>query len=235
MQKMVHNALSVRKGHVGSILKTLRKISAIQIVSEDDLMQKSHTASSEPFFYETDYKSSVLKEVTLVDHCKRCLVTQTKCQEVHECGLYDITIPVDENGCCILSEPIGLEKDDRPKNWKCSELCKALTDHEIDGIIYIKKCLIKKSGFSFMKLILDFHMVITVYSELVQSHDDNAECVEEKIMGYPIQCAVGNCGSTLRLLRQAAVHHPVIRNFLANIYSAPSSSKNIDQIDIGFC
>jgi len=58
-----------------AFLKTLRKINAIQIVSEDDLMQKSHTASSEPFFYDTGYKSSALKEVTLVDHDKRCLVT----------------------------------------------------------------------------------------------------------------------------------------------------------------
>jgi len=93
--------------HVGSILKTLRKINAIQIVSEDYLMQKSHTASSEPF-YDTGYKSSALKEVILVDHDKRYLVTQTKCPEVHECALYDITIPVDENERCILSESIGL-------------------------------------------------------------------------------------------------------------------------------
>jgi len=97
-------------------------------------MQKSHTASSEPFFYDTGYKSSALKEVTLVDHDKRCLVTETKCPEVHECALYDITIPVDENGCCILSEPIGPQKtkDDHPKNWNCCVLCKALTDDEID-------------------------------------------------------------------------------------------------------
>jgi len=51
-----------------------------------------------------------------------------KCPKVYECALYDITIPVDENRRCVLSEQIGLEKtkNDRPKNWKCCELCKAL-------------------------------------------------------------------------------------------------------------
>ena len=52
---------------------------AIQIVSEDDLLQGLHTVSSEPYFYDTGFKSSALKQVTIVDHDKRCLVTQEKC------------------------------------------------------------------------------------------------------------------------------------------------------------
>ena len=55
------------------------------------------------------------------------------------------------------------------------------------------------------------------------------------IMRHPIQCAAGMCKSPLRLLRQAAVHHPVIQNLLVNIHNAPASSKFIDQIDTGFC
>ena len=53
-------------------------------------------------------------------------------------------------------------------------------------------------------------------------------------MGHPLQCSTGNCESTLRLLRQAAVHHSVIRNLLGSIYTAHASSKFIDKIDTGF-
>ena len=52
---MVHDALSARKSHVGNLLKTLRKNNAVQIVSEDDLLQGLHTISSEPYFYDTGY------------------------------------------------------------------------------------------------------------------------------------------------------------------------------------
>jgi len=33
------------------------------------------------------------------------------------------------------------------------------------------------------------------YTKLVQSHDNNAECIEEEkeLMGHRIQCAAGNC------------------------------------------
>ena len=64
--------------------------------------------------------------VTVVDHDKRCLVTQAKCPEVDECALHYTTIPVDKKGRCVLSEQVGEEKtcDDRPKHWKCCELCK---------------------------------------------------------------------------------------------------------------
>ena len=79
--------------------------------------------------------------MTIVDHDKRCLVTKAKCPEVNECALYDMVIPVDEKGRCVLSETVGKERtsDDHSKNWKCCELCKALTDQEIDEILNIKK------------------------------------------------------------------------------------------------
>jgi len=108
-KKMIHDALSVRKPHVGNLLKTLRKFNAIQIVSEDDLLQGLHTSSSEPYFYDTDYKSSALKQVTVVDHDKRSLVTHEKCPGVDEYALYNMVIPVDERGCCILFKQVGEE------------------------------------------------------------------------------------------------------------------------------
>ena len=108
-KKMVRDALLARKGHVGNLLKSVRKINAIQLETEDDLLEGCHTISSEPYFYDTGYKSSCLKQVTVVDHDKRCLVTQAKCPEVDECALHYMTIPVDEKGRCVLSEQVGAE------------------------------------------------------------------------------------------------------------------------------
>ena len=103
-KKMVHDGLSKRKGHVGILLKTLWQINDIKIESEDDFLEGLHTASSELYFYEFGYRSSALKEVTIVDRNKRCLVTKAREPESDECVLYDTAIPVNETGRCVLSE-----------------------------------------------------------------------------------------------------------------------------------
>jgi len=52
------------------------------------------------------------------------------------------------------------------------------------------------------------------YTKVIQSenHDDKGEYSKQEmgLMGHPIQCAAGMCQGPLRLLRQAAVHHPII-------------------------
>jgi len=44
-----------------------------------------------------------------------------------------MAIPVNEKGHCVLSEQVGEEKtsDDRPKNWKYRELCKARQNRKL--------------------------------------------------------------------------------------------------------
>jgi len=54
------------------------------LASEDDFLEGMHTVSSELFFYDTGYKTTALKQVTIVDHAKRCLVTQEKNPELDE-------------------------------------------------------------------------------------------------------------------------------------------------------
>ena len=76
-RKLIHEALSTRKTSVGVLLRSLRKISGIQLVSEDDLEIQLHSSASEPYYYETAYKFSAPEEVTIVDHDNRCLVTKS--------------------------------------------------------------------------------------------------------------------------------------------------------------
>ena len=208
-KKMIHDALSIRKKHVGILLKSLRKIKSIQLVSEDDFLKGVHTVSSKPFFYDTGYKTTAPKQVTIVDHAKRCLATEEKIPQLDEYALCEKVIPVDDKGRCILSEQVGKEKtsDGRPKSWKCNELCKAFTDEEIQNILNIKKVferpLEEVRAFLYE---MDSGCQHGHYAKVIQS-SDNSEYVKE-LLGHPIQCAAGMCESPLRLLRQAAVHHP---------------------------
>jgi len=126
---------------VGVLLKAIRKIKAIEIASEDDVANGLHTCSSEPYFYDFAYKSSAPKEVTMVDRHNRCLITRPRDPESDECVLYDVVIPIDENGHCILSDSCGDEKsiDGRPKSWKCCDMCKSATSEEVAEILEIKQ------------------------------------------------------------------------------------------------
>ena len=128
-----------------------------------------------------------------------------------------------------MSQQFGKEKtsDDR-------ELCKPLIDEEIQSILNIKKVF--ERPFEKVKAFLyevDSGCRHGHYAKVIQS-DNNSEYVKE-LLGHPIQRAAGMCESPLRLLRQAAVHYPVIRSFLVSIYSTIASSKLIEQIDAGFC
>ena len=63
-----------------------------------------------------------------------------KIPELDEYALYEKIIPVDDKGRCILSEQVGKEKTRMiVLRRKCNELCKALTDEEIQNILNIKK------------------------------------------------------------------------------------------------
>ena len=77
-KKMIHDALLIRKKHVGILLKSLQRINAIQLASEYDFLEGVHTVSSEPFFYDTGYKTTAPKQVTIVDHVKTVEIDKLK-------------------------------------------------------------------------------------------------------------------------------------------------------------
>ena len=93
-----------RRERVGQLLKCVRMVNSFEL-STQNLGERWHTASSEPFFYDTAYIPA-----------KR-----------------DIAVPVDEHGRCCTAEEVG-DRDKntmRPKKWKCTEECKLPTDEEI--------------------------------------------------------------------------------------------------------
>ena len=54
-KRLLNLALQVRKEHVGSLLKTTRTIQSMQIKGTEDFGEGCHTASSEPYFYDSAY------------------------------------------------------------------------------------------------------------------------------------------------------------------------------------
>jgi len=204
---MIYDALSVRKTHVGNLLKTIRKINAIQIVSKNVLLQGLHTTSSEPYFYDTGYKSSALKQVTVVDHDKRCLFTQEKFPGVDEYALCNMSFLWMKEGIAFCLNKLMKKKtgDNCPKKWKCTNLCNALTDQEIVEIMNIKTVFERplEEVRAFLHEI-DSGCPLGHYTKVIQneSHDNKGEYTEQEmeLMGHPIQCAAGMCQSPLRLL-----------------------------------
>lgn len=74
---------------------------------------QSHSAPTEPYFYDTAY--------TPVDR--------------------HVAMPVDKFGCCISAEELVCqdENTNQPKKWRCTEECKLPTDEDIAKICSAKK------------------------------------------------------------------------------------------------
>ena len=92
---LVSKALSVRRAKAGSLLKTVREVSALKL---DILVGHGYrTAGSEPYFFINSY-------------------TYTK-----QLG----AIPVDLSGRCVVAEEIGDRDKDtmHPLKWKCTNEC----------------------------------------------------------------------------------------------------------------
>ena len=104
---------------VGELLKTVRSISQ-QTFSEEAFEEGSHTLSSELYFRDTSYKSPALKEVTVIDHENKCLVTELRSIDENEYSLDEIPIAVDSDGRCHLN----VDDEKGSKTWRCDLTCK---------------------------------------------------------------------------------------------------------------
>ena len=55
-KRLVTEALQVRKEHAGSLLKIVRTVQSMQINGAEDFGEGCHTASTEPYFYDSAYE-----------------------------------------------------------------------------------------------------------------------------------------------------------------------------------
>ena len=102
-KRLLNKALQVCKEHAGSLLKTIRTVQSMQISEADDFGEGCHTASTEPYFYDSAY-NPVKREFAL---------------------------PVDEYGRCILATEVATDdksakhrSKQHPIKWACTSECK---------------------------------------------------------------------------------------------------------------
>ena len=58
-----------------------------------------------------------------------------------------------------------------------------------------------------------------------------------ELAGHPLPCSMVNaeCDSSLRILRAAATHFPLLRRFVVLLYEAIRLHRQLDRIDTGLC
>ena len=199
---LVSKALSVRRAKAGSLIKTIREVSALKLEENDIFVGHGyHTAGSEPYFFINSY-------------------TYTKRLEA---------IPVDLNGRCVVAEEIGDRDKDtmRPLKWKCTNECRKLTSEEVELVVRTKSLF--QMSIEDLRAGLDgldsgcghVHTDITLklHSGFIEQ------------LGHPIYCKLPECSSPLRVIRAATPHFPVLRTFTRLLYKARKCHMTILAID----
>ena len=121
-KRLLNKALQMRKEHAGSLLKTVRTVQSMQISDAEDFGEGCHTASTEPYFYDSAYKP--VKG--------------------------DYALPTDECGKCVLASEIIADsktskcnRSKQPMKWACTNECKIPTDDEVHAIVELKNAFDK--------------------------------------------------------------------------------------------
>ena len=203
-------ALSQRKKNVGQMLRSIRQINAMTI-TPDNLGVQYYCAASEPYFYDTAY-------------------ALTDCH---------FAIPVDEHGRCIIAEELGCwnEKTNRSKKWKCTEECKLPSEEDIASICKTKTLFqlpmneLRDGLNELDRGCPSVHHVHSLPVDCCIDDEIHEEELSQQLMGHPIPCTFGMCGSVLRRIRSAAVQYPCLRTFLSYLYHVRKHHKCISDID----
>ena len=162
-----------RKHCAGQLLSAVRAIN--NLVISKDFGLRCHTASSEPYFYDSAYTG----------------VKQ------------DLVIPVDENGKCIVAEEIERDKQTgHLKKWKCTAECKLPTDDEVASILRAKELFgLPMQELRHELDNIDSRCENGHYTKPSSTDCDEFRFDEDdlfqQLMGHPLTCASGNCQSLL--------------------------------------
>ena len=211
---------------MGELLRCIRSVNALQM-SCDDFDESRHTASSEPFFYDQSY--------TIVKHTPAIVVDDS--DQSYAIVEHKSVIVVDDSGRCVIAEEEGERdaKTHRPKRWKCTSECKLPTAMEAQCIM-ATKALFEKP----VQTLREGLNGIDVCSEHGHyKHPLNAdhEMPYHELAGHPLPCTVVNadCKSSLRVLRAAATHFPLLRRLVGLLYEVIRQHRLLESIDTALC
>ena len=192
------------QGHYSRLSKTVRIVqSMMQISSAEDFGESCHTASTEPYFYDSAYKP-----------VKR-----------------DYALPIDECGKCVLASDIIADSKTskrsgkhQPMKWACTIECKTPTDGKVHDIVELKE--------AFDNPIQEVRQALDVCDSDCPNHHYTKVVNNADLLGHPLVCSNdGRCHSKMCILRSAATHFPVLATLLHLVYSAVNSHQCVQNID----
>ena len=137
----------------------------------------------------------------------------------------------------MIAEEEGLRdpKTDRPVKWKCTAECKLPTSSEVQCIVAVK-ALFEKPVHK-LREALNGVDECTVHGHYTRTLSINTDKPYYELAGHPLPCAQENsyCKSSLRILRAAATHYPLLRRLVVYVYEAIRHHRLLESIDNGLC
>ena len=212
-RRLLNKALQLRKMYTGCLLKDIR---STKITNRDDFGKGCHSASTEPYFYDSSYQYVKRFSPTPINEAGECVVAKE--------------IEPDTDSTKTRSGEDYSEKDKEKKKWECSSECKPVTDAEVGIILQLKAAF--EMPLEDVRHALDHcdegcpngH-----YTRLIGSNPID-------LKGHPLVCSnSARCQSKLRVLRAASTHFPVLRKFLRQTHSAITNHKCVFEIDKALC
>ncbi len=202
-KQLVSKALQVRKQYVGNLLRCIRPIRALRLQTLEQFHMGQHTQSAEPYFGDSCYN--------LITSCR--------------------PIAVAEDGKCMLPgvahTSLKQSKKLHAASWNCSTACKRLSCSDIQTIVDLRR---------------RFDEPINAVRKCLATCDDGcpnhhytkvaADGSSVMLKGHPLICSLDSgCASSLRILRAASAHSPILRRFLALLEKARENHTSISNID----
>ena len=141
----------------------------------------------------------------------------------------------------FASSTKGPQMSDNPTKYKCSYLCKPLTQTEIDAIVTLRQ--------AFDRPVEQLRSVLqscdedcpnphyqSFYIHLEADPDDPdiiyTYYLPRDLKGHSLLCSLnGNCQSKLRIIRAASAHYSTLRRFMRELHPALKHHKTIHKID----
>ena len=185
-QRLVSEALQVRKKRAGLLLGSLKSIKSIKLNEESDFGKSCHTRSTEPFFYEAAYQPVVVRDTPIpINGRGECVLAE------------EIPCEPSENVPNVVSDSAQTPKSDSVpkicKKWQSHKECKPLRVSEVSGILDLRSCLelsVEEAREALAKCDLGCPSVHS--TKLVGS-------TPVALKGHPIACYTGDsCTSTLK-------------------------------------
>ena len=201
-------------------------------------LRKAHIQSPvKPYYHDTAYKYPALREVTIIDHESKCLVTKViSCIDVINSPWMEFLLQWSTMESVISTWRMK-KVHVSSKIWNCDVTCKTFYSEEKQTIIDFKSAFSKDSVEDARALLqnLDNGCENGHYSQPydidLNSEESSSVNQFKELKGHTLQCTHGFCNGQIHLVRPGAIHYPALRTLLNSLYRGRRSDNGIRKIE----